>query len=51
MSVTMQNVLAKISLVPTHVRILTNKILIYLRFFFLRFNLSENQMNPLNSDA
>ena len=34
MSVTMQDVLAKVSLVPTHVRILRNKMLIDLRFYF-----------------
>ena len=34
MPVTMQNVMAKISLVRTHVRILRNKKLIHLRFYF-----------------
>ena len=33
MSVTMQNVLAKVSLVPTHVRILRNKMLIHFYFY------------------
>ena len=42
----MENVVAKISLVPTHVRILRNKKNANsFAVLFLRFNLSEYQMN------